>query len=223
MAHWYNIYHSENYEAEIQVGPYDLWLQQLEFGPTQADRVLIHTDMMEQAHERRFAVCQSSTDMSRFESDHSHRISRVIDHLHAHFTGHPSSEKAETTDYRDEVLIGLTKFPSQGSFSNCSQFANYRSPLSSGSAYSDILCMSRQSVQTTTQQSRFITPETFAMEVDQDDDDVHSQEELFLEILAAKERLRDRLQGTALQRKSVRYRRKDHPVVEGSKKRARRV
>lgn len=88
MAQWYHFYHEEE-DAEIKVGLYDQWLCRLDFGPTQAERFLVHTEMMEMAHERRFVVAQGCADMSGFEMEHSLRITTTIEHLERIFINRP--------------------------------------------------------------------------------------------------------------------------------------
>lgn len=120
-----NIGFSEDYQAEIQVGPYAQWLRQLDSGPTQAERVLVHTEMMEHADERRFAVCQAGFDMSRFELDHSRRIELAIDHLQSYFFANPSYEADSAEDHDHKALIGLAQTRPEQKYVDCSQFASH--------------------------------------------------------------------------------------------------
>ncbi|KAK5943331.1 hypothetical protein PMZ80_004338 [Knufia obscura] len=107
MAQWSNFYDQDDFEPEIVVGMYDRWLSRLGFGPTQAERVLVHTPVMEVAHERRFAVSETKQSMSDFEVEHSRRMEETIAHLESHFAKHPTNESEDSKIRQSRDLIGL--------------------------------------------------------------------------------------------------------------------
>ena len=71
---WQTFYAARETPGNYVYGMYDLYLSQLETGPTQAERVLYHTPMMDSAHERRFVISETESSMPDFEQDHSRRI-----------------------------------------------------------------------------------------------------------------------------------------------------
>jgi len=107
MAQWNSFLPQDGYQPEIVVGMYDRWLSQLEFGPTQAERALVHTPMMDLAHERRFVVSEMEQSMSDFETNHRRQIGQTIEHLQSHFSNHPADELEDSVAYRPRALIGL--------------------------------------------------------------------------------------------------------------------
>ena len=111
MAQWYHFYEHEKCEPEIQVGLYDRWLSQLGCGTTQAERPLVHTQVMEVAHERRFAVSETKQRMSHFEIEHAQRGEITIAHLEARFANKPSNELEDSKPYEHKALIGLAPIP----------------------------------------------------------------------------------------------------------------
>jgi len=102
MAQWYQFYHHDD-DAEIKVGLYDRWLCRIEYGPTQAERALVHTEMMNLAHERRLVVAERDLDMSGFEREHSHRIGSAIDLLETHFNDRSLDSFYEPADVDIEL------------------------------------------------------------------------------------------------------------------------
>lgn len=116
MAQWYQFVDPDDFQPEIRVGLYDRWLSLLGFGPTQAERVLVHTPMMDLAHERRFAVSESGQDMSGFESKHSRHIAFTLDQLHPYLPKDDMSRISITVSDNDSALIGLTPIPSMSTF-----------------------------------------------------------------------------------------------------------
>lgn len=107
MAHWTNFCEMEKLPPELLVGIYDQWLSQLPSGPTQAERVLIHTDVMETAHERRFALSQCSWSMLDFQIDHCRRIEHYVDYLQAQVYANSGQEIGYQDCSHDPFLIGL--------------------------------------------------------------------------------------------------------------------
>lgn len=116
MAQWYYFYEHDEFESEIQVGLYDRWLSQLGCGPTQAERLFVHTPMMEVAHERRFVVSETKQHMSHFEIEHSERMERTISHLVAYFANNPSNELEDSGLHEHKALIGLASMPLESRF-----------------------------------------------------------------------------------------------------------
>lgn len=200
-----DIYDSEDYEAEIQVGLYDQWLRQLDFGPTQADRVLVHTDMMEHAHERRFAVSQASTDLSRFEADHSRRIKQAIDHLQSRFIAHASHEPDDSEDCNDEVLIGLRRYPSAPTQTDCTQFATHPTRRLTSLVQSELSSMLQQTTPRGSKRGHLTMDEVLVADLNERDYGT-IQEEVYGELLAARKRLRGTPSKGSLQMKPIRYR-----------------
>ena len=111
MAQWYHFYEHDKVEPEIQVGLCHRWLSQHGCGPTQAERVFVHTQMMEVAHERRFVVSETKQCMSHFATEHSQRVEMTIAHLEAHFANNPSNELEDCSPHEHEALIGLAPLP----------------------------------------------------------------------------------------------------------------
>lgn len=218
MAHWYNVYHNDDFEAEIQVGLYDQWLRQLGTGPTQADRVLIHTDMMDLAHERRFAVCEAGIDMSGFEANHSHRVKQAIDHLQSHFTAHASTEPDDSDDYLDAALIGLTQLPSRSTPNDCSQFATCSGGPPAKSAHNEFYFMLCEAQQKEERVARGLAADALALDAEEEDYAAF-QREIYGELLAARKRFRGKSPGSALQMKPIRYRREHRTTTKDSAKR----
>ncbi|KAJ9653110.1 hypothetical protein H2198_007685 [Neophaeococcomyces mojaviensis] len=111
MAQWYHFYHNED-DAEIKVGVYDRWLRQVGYGPTQAERYLVHTEMMDLAHERRFVVAECGLDMSDFEQQHSQRVGKAISHLEKHFIDKSLHNFYDPVDYEVQLnnkMFGKTR------------------------------------------------------------------------------------------------------------------
>jgi len=116
MAQWTNFYENDDFQPEIVVGMWDRWLSELGYGPTQAERVLVHTPMMEVAHERRFVFSETEQNMSDFEVEHPRRIEETIAHLQSHFTKHPADEQDDSILHQSSALIGLAPFPLESTF-----------------------------------------------------------------------------------------------------------
>lgn len=116
MAQWSNFYEEGEFEPELVVGMHDRWLSQLASGPTQAERVLFHTPMMEVAHERRFVVNEIKQNMSDFEVEHTRRMGLTIAHLESHFAKHRAAEPEDSILHQSKVLIGLALFPAEPTF-----------------------------------------------------------------------------------------------------------
>lgn len=116
MAQWYQFVNPDDFEPEIRVGLYDRWLSLLGFGPTQAERVLVHTPMMDLAHERRFAMTESGQDMSDFESKHSRHIAFALDQLHPYLPPKDTPGINIAQSDNDDALIGLAPIPSMSVF-----------------------------------------------------------------------------------------------------------
>ncbi|KAK6369234.1 hypothetical protein LTR64_007397 [Lithohypha guttulata] len=107
MAQWYTFVGSNEYDPEILVGMYDQWLSRLDFGPTQAERVLVHTPMMDLAHERRFVISETGQDFSNFEAEHCHCVQSTIERLQNFYSGYSSYNKDDTEFVADRDLVGL--------------------------------------------------------------------------------------------------------------------
>ena len=116
MAQWHHFYEHDKFEPEIQVGLYDRWLSQLRCGPTQAERVFVHTPMMEVAHERRFVVSETQQHMSHFETEHSQRVELTVSHLEAYFANNPFNELEDSSPHEHKALIGLAPMPLESRF-----------------------------------------------------------------------------------------------------------
>lgn len=108
MIQWYTFLQPDNFDPEIRVGLYDQWLLQVGFGPTQAERVLVHTDMMSLAHERRFVVGQLEQSMADFAVHHSEYMARTIEILEGHLASSAKNTVASLSDRGEEDLIGLS-------------------------------------------------------------------------------------------------------------------
>lgn len=200
-----NDHGSEDYEAEIQVGLYDQWLRQLDFGPTQADRVLVHTDMMEHAHERRFAVSQASIGLSRFEADHSRRIKQAIDHLQTRFAAHASCEPDDSEECRDEVLIGLARPPCASTQTDCTQFATHPTRRLTSLVQAELYSMLQQTNPGSSKRAHPRTDDMLVADVNERDY-CTVQEEVYEELMAARKRLRRTPSKGSLQMRPIRYR-----------------
>ncbi|KAJ9662590.1 hypothetical protein H2198_001262 [Neophaeococcomyces mojaviensis] len=107
MVQWYNFYGHDDVEPEIKVGLYDRWLSLLRSGPTQVERVLVHTPMMDLAHERRFVVSETKQSMSHFEVEHSQRVEMTINHLEAYFANNPSDQLEDSILREPQAPTGL--------------------------------------------------------------------------------------------------------------------
>ncbi|KAJ9651388.1 hypothetical protein H2198_009332 [Neophaeococcomyces mojaviensis] len=116
MAHWYNFYGHDDFEPEIKVGLYDRWLSLLRSGPTQAERVLVHTPMMDLAHERRFVVSETKQSMSHFEVEHSQRVEMTINHLEACFANNSSDQLGDSVLREPKAPTGLAPMPPGSTF-----------------------------------------------------------------------------------------------------------
>lgn len=116
MAQWYNFVEPDDFQPELRVGLYDRWLMQTGFGPTQAERMLVHTPMMDLAHERRFVVSETGQDNSDFETTHSQHIDFALDRLHQFFKTHEDHDVDNRTAHDDAALIGLAPFPAESTF-----------------------------------------------------------------------------------------------------------
>lgn len=196
---------SEDYEAEIQVGLYDQWLRQLDFGPTQADRVLVHTNMMESAHERRFAACQASIDFSHFEADHSRRIKQAVDHLQTRINDHTTRELDDSEEHDDEGLIGLSQSPSKSTETDCSQFATHPTRRLTALVQAELSSMLQHTNPSSAKRARCTADELLVADADADDY-ASIQEEVYGQLLAVRKKLRQAPPNGCLQLKTIRYR-----------------
>lgn len=108
MSAWAPFYH-DAYEAEVEIKLYEHWVNKVEKGLSQADRLLdnVRSSMLENAFERRFCVTQMNICLDDFERTHSDRIGALIgvleNHVRQHQTDYP--EDAQARD--DEALVGL--------------------------------------------------------------------------------------------------------------------
>lgn len=215
MALWYSVYHNEDYEAEIQVGPYDQWIRQLDFGPTQAERVLFHTAMMEHADERRFAVCQAGIDMSSFEADHSHRIKQALDHVQIRINTCTSQEVCDAGGHQDEALIGLMQSSTGDRNIDCSQFAVHPGFAHATLVQHELSSMLDESQQRPVKRAR-TSFATIPAESTDEDDYAAFQAQAYEELRASRKKARTLSSGAVLQLKPVRCRKglalatKDH-------------
>lgn len=107
MSQWVPFTHPDDFDPEILVGMYDRWLRPLPYGPTQAERMLYHTDMMELAHERRFALSQIKKDISNFEADHCWRLQDALDKLSHYYIQHRCNRHESRRVQDHPSLIGL--------------------------------------------------------------------------------------------------------------------
>lgn len=219
MAHWYSVYHDEDYEAEIQVGLYEQWLQQLDIGPTQADRVLEHTPVMEIANERRFAVCQDGIDISSFEAEHTRRIKKALDHVQERLASHASRETCEAEGCLDEALIGLIHFPTQDMPKDCSQFAGCpHSPriILVQHELDSMLHDARQNSRKRPRTSEEEEEEEVPAESSGEEDYVRYQAEVYEGLVTARKKARASPTAGALQLRPIRCRRALHPTTKDS-------
>jgi len=113
MAQWSSFYPRDDFQPEIVVGMYDRWLSQLGSGPTQAERALVHTPMMDLAHERRFAISEMEQSMTDFELEHRRCIGQYIDHLQMHFSNHPADKSEDSVLRQPRALIELDPLPAE--------------------------------------------------------------------------------------------------------------
>lgn len=116
MAQWSSFYPQDDFQPEVVVGMYDRWLSQLGFGPTQAERALVHTPMMDLAHERRFVVSEMEQSMTDFEVEHRRGIGQYIDHLQTHFSNNPADESEDSLLRQPRALIDLSPLPAESKF-----------------------------------------------------------------------------------------------------------
>ncbi|KAK5080085.1 hypothetical protein LTR05_008796 [Lithohypha guttulata] len=107
MAQWSVFFEQENVALVFVVGLTEQRLSCLSRGPTQAERVLIHTGMLTLAHERRLVVSQTGRDISRFEDQHITDVRRTLGWLQGFFDQHATTEAAIHANPIDEALIGL--------------------------------------------------------------------------------------------------------------------
>lgn len=79
MSDW-SLFIEPNYEHcyELLVGPHEIWIRRIPRGLTQLDRAMIHTPMMDLAHERRVVIAQDQLDLSDYESNHCERIQQAL-------------------------------------------------------------------------------------------------------------------------------------------------
>lgn len=75
----------------------------VERGPSQLQRGL-DSPMLEQAHERQFAISQLGTQSTGFEVQHSARIQEALRCIDRHFTSHPVDEVCPPTSPHCEYL-----------------------------------------------------------------------------------------------------------------------
>ncbi|KAK5069104.1 hypothetical protein LTR51_008816, partial [Lithohypha guttulata] len=108
MAQWSVFFEQENVALVFVVGLTEQRLSRLSRGPTQAERVLIHTGMLTLAHERRLVVSQTGRDISRFEDQHITDVRRTLGWLQGFFDQHATTEAAIHANPIDEALIGLS-------------------------------------------------------------------------------------------------------------------
>jgi len=116
MTHWRTFDEKDEFEPDIVVGMYDRWLSQLGHGPTQAERVLVHTPMMEVAHERRFVAAETKCSLSDFKFEHTLRIEQTIDLLQSHFAKYRAIDADCATAHQPTALIGLAPLPTESVF-----------------------------------------------------------------------------------------------------------
>lgn len=217
MAHWYTVYHNEDYEAEIQVGLYNYWVQQLSFGPTQADRVFNHTPMTEAADERRFVVAQDGIDISGFEAEHSRRIGRALDRIQHRMIDHVSREASEIEEYIDEGLIGLTRFHPQPTFNDCSQFVTCAYSPQVDSVPEELNAMLCEAQQKPRKRAHSTSKDISADSIDEEAYGRY-QAELYEELLTTRKRIRALPSTGTLQLKPILHRRERRPLAKDSGK-----
>lgn len=71
---------------EFLTGPFEHFVRFLPEGPTQAERALVHTPMLDLDHERRFVATQIEMDMSHFEADHCQRLQTHLHMMDSYFS-----------------------------------------------------------------------------------------------------------------------------------------
>lgn len=97
---------------ELLVGLYTQWVSILDFGPTQAERVLLHTDVMATAHERRFAICESGQSLTYSATEHCARMASFMDTLERQFKSDDSpSAPLKIEVEEDDYLLGMSSVP----------------------------------------------------------------------------------------------------------------
>lgn len=146
MVQWTTFYENGACSAEILVGIHDRWISQLPYGPTQAERVLHHTAMMDLAHERRFVVCESRHPLPDFETEHLQRLEYYLNRLQTHFDDNRVHRPDDSTVGDDHALIGLVPFPKDHEFLKVFPFVGTTGDADLGSmnkALNDILEQSK--------------------------------------------------------------------------------
>lgn len=108
MAQWYTFTHADTFSPELLVGMYDRWLKVLPYGPTQAERMLVHTPMLDLAHERRFVFSQMGSRLDSFEADHCRRLQYALDSLNRFYDQHGGDGHESRTTQDHVSLADLT-------------------------------------------------------------------------------------------------------------------
>lgn len=98
-------------------------------GPSQAERVLDQSPMLEQAHERRFVVGELSLDIAGFEAEHSQRIRETLDRLQSHFDLHRISSECTSLVPADISLTDLVSGREPISFPSDFEIETNRVPM----------------------------------------------------------------------------------------------